>query len=147
LTFNANRNQKVRPFVHIIPGPPQIDSARQLLDEELTNLKDSLPALTEPMTGSSDAYRRLWFLGRSLVYELFGSQPRVIEGLRTFWCSAIPPSWRGPGLMPLVQCIGNEAAMLPLELMPFFGMGRSDEAANRYELEQGCRDFLGVRRG
>jgi CHAT domain-containing protein len=142
LTFVANRNRWVRPFVHIIPGRSQLDSARQLLDEELTNVRDALATLDGSPGRGADAYRRLRALGRSLVYELFGCHQGVIEGLRLFWRSAVP-TWPNPGAAPLVECIGDEAAMLPLELMPFFRMGGPDEAANRYELVQGCRDFVG----
>lgn len=142
LTFHANRNQQIPEVDILIPDRSRIDSARELLDEELTNLRDALAPLEASPNHFADAYRRLRELGRLLILQVFTCKQSVIERLGIFWRSAVP-TWANPGLAPLVECIGDEASMLPLELMPFFRMGGPDEAANRDELVQGCRDFVG----
>ena len=134
-------NRRIKTFTHIIPDRAHINAVREVLDERLTMLKDVVPDLSTELTDFSTVSARLMEMGRYLVYELFGARRDVIEELRTFWRSAIP-TWRNPTVTPLIHCHGDEASMLPLEVLPMFQMGDFD-VSSRLDFIARCRAFVG----
>jgi len=134
-------NRRIKTFTHIIPDRAHINAVREVLDERLTMLKDVVPDLSTELTDFSTVSARLMEMGRYLVYELFGARRDVIEELRTFWRSAIP-TWRNPTVTPLIHCHGDEASMLPLEVLPMFRMGDFD-VSSRLDFVARCRAFVG----
>jgi hypothetical protein len=146
LELEAVNNPRVQPFSYVIPGgDAQINDVREVLDEQLTDLRDVLPDLGEPITDFDRLVRAMRNLGLGLVYELLGSNAGNIERLRSFWRAAVP-NWRWPSRTspPVVDCLGDQAGMIPLELMPMFGMGAPPDSVDRAAFWALCREFVGL---
>ncbi|MFE2560351.1 CHAT domain-containing protein [Streptomyces sp. NPDC059352] len=119
-----------------------LDEARRALDAGLLRLKDVLPALEVADRDIPEVFDALHRIGRRLAGLLFGLQADVIQGLQTFWNSALPYG-RNPDLPPpLVECIGDKDTFLPLEVLPLYRM-HPNVPGNREELITECRTLVG----
>ncbi|MFD7258375.1 CHAT domain-containing protein [Streptomyces sp. NPDC059874] len=130
------------PLRMTLPQPGVMDVARRRLDAGLLGLKDVLPGLTVDDEDVPEVFDVLHRIGRGLVFLLFGLETGVIQGLQTFWNSALPLA-RNPALPPpLVECVGDRDCFLPLELLPLHRMYPA-APADRAELIAECRNLVG----
>jgi len=141
LEFHATAESGIPPFIHPLRNGANIAAAREILDEGLRRVKEELPTPPTSMSDFSRVSERLLTMGRMLIYGLIGAQPRSVEELGRFWRSAVP-TWQLGGVPALVQCLGDKASMLPLELLPVFQMGGAP-ASSRSEFVAQCDAFVG----
>lgn len=123
-----------------------MDEARRGLDADLLDLKDLLEEVATDLEvvdrDVPKVFEVLHRIGTGLGFLLFGCQAKTIQGLETWWKTALPHG-RNPDLRPpLVECIGDEETFLPLELLPLF-QGYSKTPRSRAEFIVECRNLVG----
>ncbi|WP_331741646.1 CHAT domain-containing protein [Streptomyces sp. NBC_01006] len=142
-----------QPFRATLTRQRALDEVREALDVGLLRLKEILPPLVDSDSkvvgpdSESDrlnrAFDALYRLGCRLFFILFGSQEDVINGLEDFWNDALPFG-RNPRLPPpLVECIGDKDAFLPLEYLPLFSMTPPSVITCRDDFVKACRSLVG----
>lgn len=152
VTVHVHHAEQTHIAFHARNGTPSVrvtlaqrgvlEEARRALDVGLLELKDVLPALDVDDRDVPKVFNTLHRIGQRLAFLLFGLQADVIQGLQTFWNSALPYG-RNPDLQPpLVECIGDKDTFLPLELLPLYRM-YPNAPGNREELIAECRTLVG----
>ena len=111
--------------------------ARAELDRALTALKNAIPDLTVSDADAPEVYRRLRLIGLQQMFMIF-SRPRIIQDVQDFWRAALPA---GPA--PLIQCVGDLGALLPIEYLAIGSLQPPETIRGRAGLIAACRQFLG----
>ncbi|UGT61882.1 CHAT domain-containing protein [Nocardia asteroides] len=133
----------VRPVRFTLPDPGRIAAVRRQLHNGLLEVKRSISALTVPDSDIPILAQALGSMGRRMIFTLIGNQSDLIRELQLFWRSAVP-TWRNPGHVAVVECLGDTDRLLPLEYLPFFDMGCcTDEIGGRADFVASCRSFVG----
>lgn len=142
IEFAATR-RRVRPVRVTLPDLGRIGEVRRELNEGLTRVKELLTAMRVADDQLPELAEALGSMGRRMVLILFENAPNVIQALQTFWQAAIP-AWRNDAYTPVVDCLGDEDHLIPLEFLPLFDMAGCDEGiSGRAGFVRACRSFVG----
>ncbi|MCE6996223.1 CHAT domain-containing protein [Saccharothrix sp. S26] len=126
-----------------LPDPGRIAEVRRELHAGLTKVKDLLSAVEVADELVPELASTLGSMGRRMVLVLFGNQPATIRQVQDFWQAAVP-AWRNGGHTAVVECLGDEGHLLPLEFLPLFDIaGCDDGVTDRTDFLRACRSFVG----
>jgi hypothetical protein len=140
--FEAAR-WRVRSVKVTLPDPGRIAEVRRELDAGLTRVKELISAVEVADELLPELARALASMGRRMILILFGNQPATIRQVQDFWQAAVP-AWRNGGHTAVVECLGDEDHLLPLEFLPLFDIGGCDDGvAGRTDFLRACRSFIG----
>ncbi|MEV4348531.1 CHAT domain-containing protein [Actinoplanes sp. NPDC049596] len=123
-----------------MPDAGTLAEARKSLDQRLADLKDALPKLEVADEDAAEVYHRLRGIGMLQMFLIFRTRDNVLA-VQKFWRSAVPV--RHPRFPPLVECVGELEALLPIEYLPVFVPTGERRVGNREQLVEACRDFAG----
>lgn len=142
IEFVATR-RRVRSVRVTLPDLGRIGEVRHELDQGLTRVKEVVTAMRVADVQLSEIADALGSMGRRMVLILFENAPNVIQELQTFWNAAIP-AWRNGAYIPIVECLGDEDHLIPLEFLPLFDMAGCDQnISGRADFVRACRSFVG----
>ncbi|MFD0524066.1 hypothetical protein [Paractinoplanes durhamensis] len=114
-------------------------AARTDLDQRLTALKDELSGMEVTDADAAEVYRRFWQIGNRQLFLIF--HRRVAAELTRWWRSALPAA-RNPRFVPMIECVGELGAMLPIEYLPLLDP-RPADVRTRADLVRACRNVVG----
>jgi hypothetical protein len=141
LEFRARRDG-VPPFRATLGGRDVLEKARRELDSHLLLLKDDLPTLKTPDDDLYEVFTTLHRIGLQMIWKIFGSRRSVLSGLQDFWKCAVPFG-RNPAVSPVVECVGELDALLPLELLPLFDIQPPEDIEGPEAFVRACRTLIG----
>lgn len=134
--------RRVKPVRLNIRNLGRVAEARHELHLGLTEVKDLLTSLDVADNTTHALAGVLGRTGRRMTDILF-HHPRAITDLQDFWAAAVP-AWRNDTYAPVVECIGDEDRLLPLEFLPLFDMYGCDQGiGGRADFVRACRSFIG----
>jgi hypothetical protein len=139
--FTASR-RRVKPVRLNIRNRGRVAEARHELHLGLTEMKDLITGLD---VAEADLPALAGILGRTgrRMTEILFHHPLAVADLQEFWTTAIP-GWRNDAYTPVVECLGDEDRLLPLEFLPLFDMYGCDEGVDgRPDFVRACRSFIG----
>lgn len=142
IEFEAAR-WRVRPVKVTLPDPGRIAEVRRELHAGLTRVKRLLDAVEVADELLPELATALGSMGRRMILVLFGNQPGTIRQVQDFWRAAVP-GWRDGARAAVVECLGDEDHLLPLEFLPLFDIAGCDEGVgDRGDFLRACRSFVG----
>ncbi|OOC01937.1 CHAT domain-containing protein [Amycolatopsis azurea DSM 43854] len=134
----------VLDFTHVLEDSA-IGEARKELNDGLTALKRAQPDLhgTGDPRHLQELAEILGETGRTMIFLLFGHEAEEIRALQIFWEKALP-AWRNRAYLPVIECLGDEKQLLPLEFLPLLDMNGCDrEIADGDDFVKKLRAFIG----
>lgn len=141
LTFQAAR--RTVPDLHVtLDDDGVLREGRTDLDLALIDLKNAIPGMELTDANAPEVYRLLRQIGMRQMWMIF-RRPAVIGDLQRFWRSALPFALNSSLPPPLVECVGELGAMLPIEYLPLFSLEPPDAVRSRADLIRACRNIVG----
>jgi hypothetical protein len=139
IVFSAAR-RRVRNVAVTLPDTEVLAEARKSLDSRMVELKDAIPGIKVADREAEGVYDALFRNGMLQMLLIFGNRDVLLE-IQDFWRRAIPV--RDPRNPPLVQCVGDPGAFLPIEYLPVFVPPGAARVRSRAQLVDACRSFVG----